>query len=269
MAVAVAKSNLFGVKTPDQALALMLLCQGEGIHPMIAVRDYHIIQGRPALKSDAMLARFQVAGGVIKWKDYTDEKVSAEFSHPSCPEPVLIVWDIQRAKQAGVYGRDNWRNYPRQMLKARVISEGVRATYPASCVGIYTPEEVQDFNSKPTVSIPEPVIVEPAINPTKMAVEAPKKAEEPKKAQVVDEAEIVPPKANTPQETAITEPVKEAPKKKTVKEQLAAAKKALREEYDAYLLKAGIKEEDINDSNVKMILRGMRVRYEEIKNGNI
>ncbi len=72
MAIAVSKSGLFGMKTPDQAIALMLLCQAEGLHPAIAARDYHIIQGRPALKADAMLARFQQAGGKVEWKVYTD-----------------------------------------------------------------------------------------------------------------------------------------------------------------------------------------------------
>jgi hypothetical protein len=31
------------------------------------------------------------------------------------------------------------------MLRARCISEGIRAVYPGCVVGVYTPEEVQDF----------------------------------------------------------------------------------------------------------------------------
>jgi hypothetical protein len=63
MADAIAKSKLFGMQTPEQVLALMAIAQAEGLHPAMAARDYHIIQGRPALKADAMLARFQSAGG--------------------------------------------------------------------------------------------------------------------------------------------------------------------------------------------------------------
>ena len=59
MANAVAASKLFGVKNPNEAIALMLVAQAEGMHPATAARDYHVIQGRPALKADAMLARFQ------------------------------------------------------------------------------------------------------------------------------------------------------------------------------------------------------------------
>jgi len=146
MAAAIATSGLFGMKTKDQALALMIVAQAENRHPGSVAAEYHIIQGRPALKADAMLARFQQAGGVVEWMEYTDKKVSAHFSHPvNSPKPVLIEWTVEQATKAGLAGKDNWKNYPRQMLRARVVSEGVRTVYPAVCVGVYTPEEVQDF----------------------------------------------------------------------------------------------------------------------------
>lgn len=144
IADAFAKSGLFGVKTADQALALMALCEAEGLHPAIAVRDYHIIQGKPALKADAMMARFQAAGGRVKWTEMTDTRVCGEFSHPA-GGTVEIDWDQQRATVAGFWGKDNWKKFPRAMLRARVISEGIRTVFPGVVVGTYTPEEVQDF----------------------------------------------------------------------------------------------------------------------------
>jgi len=140
----IAKSGLFGVKTPEQAIALMLVAQAEGRNPFEAARDYHIIQGRPDLKADAILARFQRAGGTVRWMELSDTKAVAEFSHPQGGK-VTIDWDLDRAKRAGLLGKDNWRNYPRQMLRARVISEGVRTVFPGVCVGTYTVEEVQDM----------------------------------------------------------------------------------------------------------------------------
>lgn len=144
MANAVAKSGLFGVKQPEQALALMMIAQAEGTHPATAARDYHIIQGRPALKADTMLARFQQAGGKVQWTDYTDKRVAGTFSHPSGGS-LEIVWDMDRAKQAGLAGKDNWKTYPRAMLRSRVISEAVRTLFPGIAVGLYTVEEVQDI----------------------------------------------------------------------------------------------------------------------------
>lgn len=159
MAKSVVASRLFGMKSPSEAIALMLVAQAEGLHPMVAARDYDIIQGRPALKSRAMLARFQQSGGKIDWKTRSDTECEAAFSHPQSPTPVTIRWDWKRATQAGLTGKDNWRKYPAQMLAARVISEGVNACYPAACNGMYTPEEVADFDDKREV-VKEATVVE-------------------------------------------------------------------------------------------------------------
>lgn len=144
MANTVAKSGLFGVTKPEQALALMALCQAEGIHPMTAVRDYHIIQGRPSLKSETMLSRFLGSGGKVQWHELSDQKAEATFSHPA-GGTVRLDWTIERAKQAGLAGKDIWKGYPRAMLRNRLISEGVRTVNPSIVQGVYTPEEIQNL----------------------------------------------------------------------------------------------------------------------------
>ena len=148
MATAVAKSGLFGIKTSEQGVALMLIAQAEGLHPAIAARDYHVIQGRPALKTDAMLARFQQAGGKVIWKTYTDDEVTGTFSHPAGGE-LTVTWTLAQAKRIGLAGKDNWKSYPRAMLRARCVSEGIRSVFPGCVVGVYTPEEVEDFSPTP------------------------------------------------------------------------------------------------------------------------
>ena len=147
MAHAVAASKLFGITNPEQAMALMLVAQAEGLHPATAARDYHIIQGRPTLKADAMLARYLASGGKVEWHEHTDTRVEATFSHPSGGS-LKIHWDMNRAKTAELKS-PMWTKYPRQMLRARVISEGIRATNPAVATGIYTPEEIMDMDPAP------------------------------------------------------------------------------------------------------------------------
>ena len=142
----IVRSGLFGVKRTEEAVALMLLAQAEGLHPMRAVQEYHIINGRPALRADAMLARFLQAGGRVEWHTLTDERAEATFSHPQGGS-VRIAWTLEDAKRAGLIQKpgSNWDKYPRAMLRARVVSEGVRTVYPGVVVGVYTPEEVADF----------------------------------------------------------------------------------------------------------------------------
>ena len=164
MANAVVKSQLFGMKTVEQATALMLIAQAEGYHPALAARDYHIIQGRPTLKAETMMARFQQQGGKVDWKTLTDEEVTATFSHPSGGS-ATITWTFDQAKRAGLTGKDNWKNYPRAMLRARVVSEGIRTVFPGVVLGVYTPEEVQDIPTQPQVKdMGSAVFVEPSAN---------------------------------------------------------------------------------------------------------
>jgi hypothetical protein len=145
MAQVAVESRLFGeIKTEAQAFALMLLCQAKGLHPMAAMERYHVINNRPTMKADAMLAEFQAAGGRVQWEERTDQRAAATFDHPAGGR-VTIVWDMARATRAGLTNKDTWRKHPGQMLAARVVSEGVRAVLPGVIIGIYTPEEAINF----------------------------------------------------------------------------------------------------------------------------
>lgn len=148
MAQLIAQSRLFGCKTEAEAFSLMLLADAEGLHPAVAARDYHIIEGRPTLRAEAMLARFQTAGGSVKWVERTKTRVVGIFSHPKGGENE-IEWTLEEASRITNKGKPltagaNWRNYPRQMLTARCIAEGVRATFPGVIAGYYAPEEIDD-----------------------------------------------------------------------------------------------------------------------------
>jgi hypothetical protein len=149
MASALAKSQLFGVKSVDQAIALMLVAQSEGRHPCSVASEMDVIQGRPALKSQAALARFQNAGGKIQWLKRTEEECAAEFMHPA-GGTLTVSWTWKRATDAGLTGKNTWRQFPIQMLSARVVAEGVRAVFPACLNGVYLAEEVSDFSSAPS-----------------------------------------------------------------------------------------------------------------------
>jgi hypothetical protein len=159
MADAIAKSGLFGMKDKSSVLALMAVAQAEGLHPATAARDFHIIQGKPALKADAMLARFQNAGGFVEWKEYTDEKVTGLFKHPNGGQ-LEVTWTIKQANNIGlVKPGSGWQRFPRAMLRSRCISEGIRSVFPGSVTGFYSPEEVADFTTPEKDITPKPPAV--------------------------------------------------------------------------------------------------------------
>lgn len=143
MALAIAKGRLFGSDDPNAVLTLCLLAQAEGKHPALIMQDFHIIKGKPAKKADAMLRDFVSAGGKVEWHRLDNDAADATFSHPG-GGTVRIDWTMDRAKQAGLT-TDMWRKYPRQMLRSRVISEGVRTVYPGATSGLYEVNEVADI----------------------------------------------------------------------------------------------------------------------------
>jgi hypothetical protein len=144
MATAVAQSGLFGMKTVQQATALMLVAQAEGQHPATITQDYDIIQGKATRKTHSVLARFQAMGGTVEWHELTDSIADATFRHKA-GGALRMTWTFEQAKKAGLTGKDNWKNYPRAMLRARCIAEGVRAVYPAALGGMLVSEEAQDL----------------------------------------------------------------------------------------------------------------------------
>lgn len=152
MARAFAVSKLFGVTNPEQAVALCLIAQAEGRHPASAAQDYHIIQGKPSKKADAMLRDFLAAGGKVEWHKLDDTIADATFSHPAGGS-VRITWDMARAAKAQLK-TPMWTKFPRQMLRARVVSEGVRTVFPMATSGMYVPEEVQEFDAPRAVAEP-------------------------------------------------------------------------------------------------------------------
>lgn len=161
MASAIARSGLFGMKSPEQALALMLVAQAEGQHPATVTQDYDIIQGRAARKTHSVLARFQQMGGSVEWHELSDKIADATFAHKSGGK-LRMTWTIEQAQKAKLTGKDNWTNYPRAMLRARCIAEGIRAVYPAALGGMMVSEEAQDMPAHEQVNMGSAEVLPPA-----------------------------------------------------------------------------------------------------------
>lgn len=162
IAASVAQSKLFGVKTEHEAMGLMLIAQAEGVHPAVAIQEFDIIEGKPARKTTALLARFQDMGGRVDWKVHTDDEVTGLFEYKG--QKLEVQWTMRRAagisywngkKQAmeSLVNKFNWKNYPRAMLRARCIAEGIRAICPRAIGGLMVVEEAQDAIEPPVVEM--------------------------------------------------------------------------------------------------------------------
>lgn len=157
-------SGIFGLDKPEQGEILAMQCLVEKKSPLELARTYHFIQGQLAIRSDALLAKFHQAGGSVKWTERTDEKVKATFRKGTASAD--IVADMKEYVGNGTalgkdkQLKDNWKKWPRRMLTARAISEGVRLIAPECCFGTYTVEELDATPSRPYVRQNTPTLDE-------------------------------------------------------------------------------------------------------------
>jgi len=191
IAAIIAKSGMGGFKTPEQATVAMLLALAEGIPLGRVIHEYHVISGRLSLRSECMLARFQRAGGTIKYIEHTDTCVSVTATHPK-GGALTVTWTLERARKAGLTSNPTWQKHPAAMLTARAIAEAVRAVYPACLSGIITEDEAVEITT-PLVATPL-VATPPAHNGNSWAAgpfERPSGAplESPSRAATVDSVE--------------------------------------------------------------------------------
>lgn len=171
LGLSIFKSGIFGLDKPEQGEILAMQCMVEKKSPLELARTYHFIQGQLAIRSDALLAKFHQAGGTVEWGDRTDERVTAVFRKGT--SSAAIVADMKEYVGNGTAlgkdgkPKDNWKKWPRRMLTARAISEGVRLIAPECCFGTYTVEELDATPSrsyaqasKPAVTLDELINIE-------------------------------------------------------------------------------------------------------------
>ena len=153
LGLSIFKSGIFGLDKPEQGEILAMQCMVEKKSPLELARTYHFIQGQLAIRSDALLAKFQQAGGTVAWTERSDEKVKATFRKGTSSADIVADMKeyVGNGTALGKDGKlkDNWKKWPRRMLTARAISEGVRLIAPECCFGTYTVEELDATPSRP------------------------------------------------------------------------------------------------------------------------
>jgi hypothetical protein len=111
-------------------------------------RTFHLIEGKPSMKSDSMLAKFHQIGGKHRWINDGEDGQVATLQLKIDDEEQTCTYSIEQAKQAGlVKPKSNWEKDPGSMLRARVVSRGIRMLRPGIIAGSYTPEEIEDFDN--------------------------------------------------------------------------------------------------------------------------
>jgi hypothetical protein len=132
------------VNTPQKALVIMTAGRELGVPATYALRNIHVVKGKPVCSAELMLAlvRRAYGPGAMRVGKTTNTACTVQYREQGWDGISEYTFTIEDAKQAGVAGGSSWRNYPAAMLRARCISAVVRFAFPECIAGLYTPEEM-------------------------------------------------------------------------------------------------------------------------------
>ncbi len=128
-----------GIDTPAKAFAVIVKGWEIGVGPMRALTGIHLIEGKPSVSPELKLERFRERGGRVGWIRSDATVAECKFTAPNGDTHTETV-TLEEMKTAGVAGKDNWRKYPKSMLRARCVAFGLRALGEGD--GSYTPDEL-------------------------------------------------------------------------------------------------------------------------------
>lgn len=113
-----------------------------------------VARGKMTMSADLMGAVVRRAGHKLRLREDGDS-VTADLIRADDPDyKFTVTWDKGKAQAAGLWGsRGPWQQYPRQMLRARAITEVCRQGASDALAGtVYTPEELE---STPAQNAPQ------------------------------------------------------------------------------------------------------------------
>jgi hypothetical protein len=132
---------------PDAILVAWQYGSELGLKPMQALQGIAVINGRPAIWGDAMLAVVQSSGLVESFKETDDGKTATcTIKRKGNPEPIVRSFSMDDAKTAGLAGKQGpWTNYPARMRQMRARAFALRDGFADVLRGIACAEEVSDY----------------------------------------------------------------------------------------------------------------------------
>jgi len=145
------KAGFGNLKNKEQAFVAMQLGAGVGLTPMQAMLGVSVINGKPALYGDTMLAVVKASGLLEYIKEEIvgkDDMMVAKCTvkRKGEPEPVCHEWSVADAKKAGKWGTAGvWTQYGKRMLQMRPRGFSLRDAFPDLLLGLqHTVEELTD-----------------------------------------------------------------------------------------------------------------------------
>ena len=131
-----------------------------GLAPMQALQNIAVINGKPSVYGDAMMALVQASAVCEDVEEYfenegTPNPVAVCIAKRKNRKPVVAKFSVEDAKRAGLWGKQGpWSAYPKRMMQMRARGFALRDAFPDVLKGLISAEEAADY---PDEAKPRPV----------------------------------------------------------------------------------------------------------------
>ena len=138
---------------PESVLIAIQYGQELGLKPLQAIQNIGVINGKPSLYGDGMLAVVK-SHPDYEWikEDFADNEIYFQaictIKRKGEPE-VVSRFSQEDAKKAGLWGKAGpWSSYPKRMLQMRARGFAIRDAFPDALKGLISAEEARDYPEK-------------------------------------------------------------------------------------------------------------------------
>jgi hypothetical protein len=147
-AISLAKSSLIPKHLrghPADIWLILSMGQELGISPALALSSIHVIEGKPTLSADLMVAVTKSRGVCQSFRliESTEERATYEAHRVGDPEPTRLTFTLEDAKKLDLLGKHNWKKQPKTMLRKRCKAALCREVFEDILAGFYDPEELE------------------------------------------------------------------------------------------------------------------------------
>lgn len=145
LAALAVKSGLISeaITTPEAAFVIIATGLEMGLSPMQSLRGIHVIEGKPVLSADLLVALAKRSPDCIYFRlvESTYERATYEAMRRGDPKPTTLTWTLEDARRAELAHKRTWKAHPAAMLRARCAAALARAVFPDLLLGVYEEDE--------------------------------------------------------------------------------------------------------------------------------
>ena len=135
---------------PENILVALQWGREIGLGPLQALQNIAVINGRPSVWGDAMLAlvRGSASCGYVRESlegDGDEMKATCRARRAGETEDIVGEFSVDDAKRAGLWDKAGpWKQYPKRMLQMRARGFCLRDAFPDILKGVISAEEARD-----------------------------------------------------------------------------------------------------------------------------